>query len=93
MTFSSCNILNINPLKCVPINNQECKLKPEIVNVNSNETIFYPYSISANKCSGSCNNINNAYAKLCVRDAVKNSNIKAFNLISKTDETRHIKWH
>ena len=93
MTFSSCNVLNIDPLKCVPINNQECKLKPEIVNVNINEFMFYPYSISANKCSGSCNNINNGYAKLCVRDAVKSSNIKVFNLMSKTDETRHIKWH
>ena len=41
---------------------------------------FYPYSILANKCSGSCNNINDPYAKLCVPDVVKNMKIKVFNL-------------
>ena len=32
MTFFSCNVL-----KCVSINNQECKIRPEIMNINSNE--------------------------------------------------------
>ena len=27
------------------------------MNVNSNEPLFYPYSIFVNKCSGSCNDI------------------------------------
>ena len=40
------------------MNNQACKIKPEIVNINSNETVFYPFSIKTSKCSGSCNNIN-----------------------------------
>ena len=53
---------------------------------------FFPFSIKTSKCSGSCNNINNLYAKICVPD-VKNLNVKVFNLISKTNETRHIEWH
>ena len=53
MTFLSCNAL-----KYVSMNNQECKIRPEIININSNEPSFYPYSILTNKCSGSCNNIN-----------------------------------
>ena len=36
------------------MNNQECKVRPEIVNVNSNEPLFYPFSIKTSKCSGSC---------------------------------------
>ena len=32
--------------------NQECKVGPEIINVNSNEPGFYPFSIKTNKCSG-----------------------------------------
>ena len=28
-----------------------------------------------------------------VSDIVKNLNVKVFNLISRTNETRHIKWH
>ena len=47
------------------MNNQECKVGPETVNVNSNEPLFYPFSIKTSKCSGSCNNINNPFAKLC----------------------------
>ena len=75
------------------MNNQECKIRPEIVNVTSDETVFYPFSIKTSKCSFSCNNINDPYAKLCVPDVVKNMNIKVFNLMSKTNETRHLKWH
>ena len=54
------------------MNDQECKVCPEIVNVNSNEPVFYLCSIKTSKCSGSCNKINNPYAKLCVPDVVKN---------------------
>ena len=62
--------------------NQECKARPKIINVNSNEPVFYPYSIKVNKCSGSCSNINDPYAKLLVPDIIKNINVKVFSLIS-----------
>ena len=52
------------------------KVRPEIVNVNSNEPVFIPLSIKTSKCSGSCNNINNPYAKLYVPDVVKKLNLK-----------------
>ena len=87
------NLSNVNPLERVSMNNQECKVRPEIVNVNSNEPSFYPFSIKTSKCSGSCNNINGPYTKLCVPDVVKNLNIKVFNAMSRTNETRHIKWY
>ena len=67
--------------------------RPEIINVNSNEPVFYSFSIKTSKCSGSCNHINDPYAKMCVPDVVKNLNVKLFNLMSRTNETRHIKWH
>ena len=75
------------------MNNQACKVRPEIVNVNSNEPVFYPFSIKTSKCSGSCNNINDPYAKICVPDVVKDLNVKVFNLMSRTNEATHIKWH
>ena len=59
-----------NSLKDVSMNNQECKVRPEIMNINSNKTLFYLYSILVNKCTGSSNDINNSYAKLCVPDVV-----------------------
>ena len=62
-TTFSCSRLNVISLKCVSENNKECKIRPEIINVNSNEPSFCPYSVEINKCSGSCNNINDPYEK------------------------------
>ena len=87
------NLSGLNPLICVSLKNQECKVKPEIVNINSNDPIFYPFGIKVNKCSGNCNSINDPYAKTCVPDTVKILNVKVFNLMSQTNETRHIRWH
>ena len=91
--LSYLNPLSATSLSCISMNNQECKVRPEIVNVNSDEPVFYPFSIKTSKCSGSCNNINDPYAKMCVPDVVKNLNVKVFNLMSRTNETRHIEWH
>ena len=82
------------------MNNLECRIRPQIVNINSKESIFFPFNINTNKCSGSCNNINNPHAKLRVPDIVKNLNVKVmlfnvmlFNLMSITNEARHIEWY
>ena len=80
-------------LNCVSMNNQECKVRPKIADINSNNPMFYPFSIKVNYCSGNCNNINDPYAKICVPDTVKDLNVRVFNLMSRTNETRHIKWH
>ena len=72
MFFSS--LSSVNSLKCTSMSNDDCKVRPEIINVISKEPIFYPYSIKTSKCSGSCNNINDPYAKSCVPDAIKNLN-------------------
>ena len=80
-------------LNCVSKNNQECKVRPEIVDVSSNNPIFYPFSVKINRCSGNCNIINDPCAKICVPDIVKNLNVKVFNLMSRTNETKSIKLH
>ena len=71
------------------MNNQECKVRPQVVNLNEDEPMFFPFSIKTSKCSGSCNNMNNVYARLCVPDVVKKLNVKVFNLMSRTNETRY----
>ena len=73
--------------------NQECKTKPQVINLNCNNPIFYQFSIKINKCSGNCNNINDPYAKICVPDIIKNLNVEVFNLMSTTTETRFIEWY
>ena len=52
-------LTSVNSLGCISMNNQECKVRRQIVSVNSEESICFPFSIKTNKCSGSCSNINN----------------------------------
>ena len=56
------NFTNVIPLSCISMTNQACKVRPEIVNINSIEPVFCPFSIKTSKCSGSSNNINDPYA-------------------------------
>ena len=87
------NLVSTTVLSCISMNNQACKARPEIINVSSNNPVFYRFSIKTSKCSSNCNNINDPYAKICVPDIVKHLNVKVFNLISRTKETKNIKWH
>ena len=82
-----------NALNSISMKNQECKTRPQVIIINSNNPIFYPFSIKMSKCSGNCNNINNPYAKICVPDVIKDLNVKVFSLMSRTNETKFIKWH
>ena len=77
-----------NALKCVSMNNQACKVRPEIAYIKSNNPILYPFSVKINRCSGNCNDINDPYARICVPDTIKNLNVKVFNLMALTNETR-----
>ena len=75
------------------MNNQECKVIPQIFNITGNDPVFFLFSIKTNKCSGSRNNINNPCAKLCAPDVVNNLNVKVLHLASGNNETRRIEWH
>ena len=74
------SLVSTTLLSCISMNNQACKVRPEIINLNSNESVFYPFTIKTSKCSGSCNNINEPYGKICDSDVVKDLNIKEFNI-------------
>ena len=87
------NFTNVIRLSCISMNNQECKVRPEIINVNSDEPVFYRFSIKTTKFRSSCSNINDFCAKMCVPDVVKNLNVKVFNVMSRTNETTYIKWY
>ena len=52
--FANANSLNVIPLSCISMNNQECKTRLQAVNVNGDQPVFFPFSIEAIKCSDSC---------------------------------------
>ena len=37
------NLVNAISLSFISMNNQECKARPEIIDVNSNNPVFYPF--------------------------------------------------
>ena len=79
-----------NSIKLYFNEESECKARLQVVNFNSNNPIFYPFSIKTSECNGTSNNINNPYAKTCVLDVIKDLNVKIFNLMSRINETRFI---
>ena len=58
--------------------NQKCMPRPKIFDVNEGvgEALFYPYNVQVNKCSGSCNTLDNLIETLCVPNVIKGLNIK-----------------
>ena len=84
---------NASSFSCISMINQECKARPQIVNVSGNNPIFYPFSIKISNCSGNCSNINDPHSKICVPDIIKSLNVKVFNLMLGTNETRFREWH
>ena len=93
MKFFNFNVLSANSLKCISMKNQECNVTEEVINVNTNNPAFCPFSVKVNKCSGNCNNISDPYARLGVPNVVENINLKVFNSMSWSNQTKKIKWH
>ena len=86
------NVFKVNTLECLSVINQECKPRPKILDVNEGigEALLYPYNVLVNKCSGSCNTIDDPMSRICVPNIIKNVNIKVYNFLMRLNETRKI---
>ena len=78
LTISLFYIIKTKALVCVSVVNQKCMPRPKILDVNEGvgEALFYPYNVLVNKCSGSCNTLDNPMSKICVPKIVKNVNMQ-----------------
>ena len=72
------SIIKTKALEYVSVTNQECMPRPKILDVNEGvgEALFYRYNVLVNKCSGSCNTLEDPMAKMCVPNIIKNVNMK-----------------
>ena len=88
------NVLKVNASECVSVVNQKCMPRPKILDVNEDtrEALFYPYNVLVNKCSGSCNTLDDPMARLCVPNIIKNVNMKVYKN-ERLNETRNVSWH
>ena len=95
LTISLFSIIKTKALECVSVINRKYMSRPKILDVNEGvgEALFYPYNLLVNKCSGSCDTINNPMAKLCVPGIVKRVNTQVYNFLMRLNETRSVLWH
>ena len=92
LAISFVSILKVNTLECLSVVNQKCMPRPKVLDVNEGvgEALFYPYNVLVNKCSGSCNTLDDPMAKICVPNIVKRVNMKIYNFLMKLNETRNV---
>ena len=95
LLVSLLSIIKTNALECVSVVNQKCMPRPKVLDVNEGfgEDLFYPYNVLVNKCSGSCDTIDDPMAKLCVPYIIKRVNMKVYNFLMRLNETRNVLWH
>ena len=95
LAISLFSILKVNTLECLSVINRECMPRTKILDVNEGvgEALFYPCNVLVNKCSGSCNTLDDPMAKLCVPNIIKTVNMKVYNFLMRFNETRNVLWH
>ena len=95
LSISLFKVLKVNALEGLSVINQKCMPRPKILDVNEGvgEALFYPYNVLVNKCSVSCNTLEDPMARLCVPNIIKNVNMKVYNLLMLLNETRNVLWH
>ena len=95
LAISLFGIIKTKALECVSVINQKCMPRPKILDVNEGigEALFYPYNVLVNKCSGSCNTLDNPMSKICVPKIIKNVNMQVYNFLMRLNETRNLLWH
>ena len=65
LLISLFSIIKTKVLECVSVVNQKCMPRPKILDINKGvgEALFYLYNVLVNKCSGSCNTLDDPMAK------------------------------
>ena len=95
LAISLFSIIKTKALECASVVNQKCTPRPKILDVNEGvgEALFYPYNVLVNKCSGSCDTLDNPRAEMCVPNIIKRINMKVYNFFKRLNETRNVLWH
>ena len=95
LLISLFSIIKTKTLECVSVINQKCMPRPKILDVNEGvgEALFYLYNVLVNKCSGSCNMLDDPMAKMCIPNIIKTVNMKVYNFLMRLNETRDALWH
>ena len=72
-------------------NNEPCLIRSTVIDLNLIELINF--FMSLNKCSGSCNIIDNLFTKICVPSKTKDRNIRLFIMLIRKNEVKTLIEH
>ena len=92
LLISLFSMIKTKALECVSVVNRKCMPRPKVLDVNEGvgEALFYLYNVLVNKCSGSCDTLDDPMARLCVPNIVKKVNMKVYNFLMRVNETRNV---
>ena len=88
LNFSSS--LARNQKKYLLLNDEPCLARPTLIDLNPVEPKYYPFIITLDKCTGSCDA---SSPKVCVPKETKDINVKAFNMIANKNEPKTMTKH
>ena len=95
LLISLFSIIKTKALECVSVVNQKCMPRPKILDENEGvgEALFYRYNMLVNKCSGSCDTLDDPMVILCVPNIIKRVNMKVYIFLMRLNETHNVLWH
>ena len=79
--------------KYMSLNNEPCMARSTFIDLNPVELKYYPFMISLDICSGSCNSVHDLSTKICVKNKTKDVNVKVFKMITNRKEARTLVKH
>ena len=68
--------------KCMSLNSEPCMVRLTLIDSNPVELKYYPFMFSLDKCSASCNSVDDLSIKICVPSKTKDVTVKVFNIIA-----------
>ena len=75
------------------LNNELFMIRSTLIDLNPVELNYYPFTVSLDKCSGSCNAAGDLSTKICVLSKTKDINAKVFNMVPRINETKILIKH
>ena len=84
-----------NHTKCVSLSNQKCMIQPTLIDLHPNEYSqefhYYLFSVKLDRCTGSCNTLNELFNKVCVPNHIEDLNLSMFNIITGINELKTLR--
>ena len=86
-----------NHSNCVLLGNQKCMIQPTLINLHPNEYSqklhYYPFAVNLDRCTGSCNTLNDLSSRICFPNETKDLNFPVFNMITGINGSKTLTKH